>query len=107
MVTLLLTELFGLAAGGLVVPGYIALTLMQPWSVAITLAAAWLTYVSVRTLSTFLVIYGRRKTALMILIGYLIGSIIDLSIGGSLSFQDGGATSGGVPGSAYSFLELR
>ncbi|MDX1626173.1 MAG: poly-gamma-glutamate biosynthesis protein PgsC/CapC, partial [Wenzhouxiangellaceae bacterium] len=48
-----------------------------------------------------------RKTALMILIGYLVGSIIDLSIGGSLSFQDGGATSGGVPGSAYSFLELR
>lgn len=40
LVTLLLVEVFGLAAGGLVVPGYVALKLLQPWSVAMTLLAA-------------------------------------------------------------------
>ncbi|MBD3647866.1 MAG: poly-gamma-glutamate biosynthesis protein PgsC, partial [Pseudomonadales bacterium] len=64
--TLLLTEAFGLAAGGLVVPGYIALKVMQPWSIGMTLIAAYLTYLIVRTLSSFLVIYGKRQTALMI-----------------------------------------
>ena len=87
MFTLLLTEAFGLAAGGLVVPGYVALKLMQPVSLAVTLAAAYLTYLVVRTLSSFIVIYGRRKTALMILIGYLFGSFFDLVIGGVLLYS--------------------
>lgn len=82
--TLLLTEAFGLAAGGLVVPGYVALKLMQPFSVIITLLAAYLTYLLVRTLASFIVIYGRRKTALMILIGYLLGSFFDLVMRSSL-----------------------
>lgn len=84
--TLLLTEAFGLAAGGLVVPGYMALKLLQPISVAMTLAAAYLTYLLVRTLSSFIVVYGRRKTALMILFGYLFGSLFDLVGGGMLIF---------------------
>jgi poly-gamma-glutamate biosynthesis protein PgsC/CapC len=85
--TLLLTEAFGLAAGGLVVPGYMALKLLQPMSVGTTLAAAYLTYLLVRTLSSFIVIYGRRKTALMILFGYLFGSLFDLLAGGMLIFS--------------------
>jgi poly-gamma-glutamate biosynthesis protein PgsC/CapC len=102
LVTLLLVELFGLAAGGLVVPGYMALKVLQPWSVAITLLAAWLTYLGVRTLSTFMVIYGRRKTALMILGGYLIGSGIDLSLGGVMTFSGGDAGRA----SDFAYLEL-
>ena len=91
--TLMLTEAFGLAAGGLVVPGYMALKLMQPWSVAVTLSAAYLTYLLVRTLSGFIVIYGRRKTALMILIGYLLGSLLDLFVTGALILSTTAATS--------------
>ncbi len=89
--TLLLTEAFGLAAGGLVVPGYVALKLLQPWSVGATLAAAYLTYLLVRTLSSFIVIYGRRKTALMILIGYLLGSFFDLVLTGAVVASAGAA----------------
>jgi poly-gamma-glutamate biosynthesis protein PgsC/CapC len=97
--TLLLTEAFGLAAGGLVVPGYMALKLLQPISVAMTLAAAYLTYLLVRTLSSFIVIYGRRKTALMILFGYLFGSLFDLVGGGMLIFSSSETVSAtGVPG---------
>ena len=43
-VSLLFSEMFGLAAGGMVVPGYIALYLNRPIDIALTLAAALVTY---------------------------------------------------------------
>jgi gamma-polyglutamate biosynthesis protein CapC len=89
LVTLILVEAFGLAAGGLVVPGYMALKVLQPWSVGLTLLAAYFTFIVVRTLSSFMVVYGRRKTALMILGGYLSGSLLDLGLGGVMTFPTG------------------
>jgi poly-gamma-glutamate biosynthesis protein PgsC/CapC len=104
--TLLLAEAFGLAAGGLVVPGYVALTLLQPWSVAMTLAASLITFTAVRSLSTVMVIFGRRKTALMILIGYLTGSLLDLALGGVFSYPTGGGASGSQAQFAYFQLDV-
>ena len=75
-VTLLFSELFGLAAGGMVVPGYIALCLNDPMCVALPLLAAWLTYVVVRAISGKVILYGRRRIVLMILVGFLIGALI-------------------------------
>jgi poly-gamma-glutamate biosynthesis protein PgsC/CapC len=72
-VALLFSELFGLAAGGVVVPGYIALFLTQPLSLAFTLAASFITFALVRSSSSLFVLYGRRRTAMMILVGYLVG----------------------------------
>lgn len=76
VVSLLFSELFGLAAGGLVVPGYIALYLTRPIDVAATLGAALLTFFLVRIVSTFVIVYGRRRTALMILVGYATGVLV-------------------------------
>jgi poly-gamma-glutamate biosynthesis protein PgsC/CapC len=73
-VTLLFSELFGLAAGGMVVPGYIALCLNNPVCVALTLFASWLTYLSVHMISWKVILYGRRRIVLMILVGFLIGA---------------------------------
>jgi len=103
LVTLLLVEVFGLAAGGLVVPGYMALKVMQPWSIGLTLGAAWLTYISVRTLSSFMVVYGRRKIALMILGGYLAGSLIDLMFGGVMTYPTGRESAGA---SEFAYFEI-
>jgi poly-gamma-glutamate biosynthesis protein PgsC/CapC len=75
-VSLLFSELFGLAAGGLVVPGYIALYLARPLDVAATLVAALFTFFVVRIASSFVIVYGRRRTALMILVGYAVGILI-------------------------------
>lgn len=74
-VGLLFTELFGIATGGLIVPGYIALYLSRPYDVALTLAAGFATYGLVRVFSSFTILYGRRRTALMILVGYILGMI--------------------------------
>jgi gamma-polyglutamate biosynthesis protein CapC len=75
-VSLLFSEVFGLAAGGMVVPGYIALNLGNPVDVGLTLLAGFATYVLVHSLSTVLVIYGKRRTTIMILVGYLIGAFL-------------------------------
>ena len=74
-VSLLFSEIFGLAAGGMVVPGYVALCLTRPVEVALTLAAGVLTFTIVHSLSSVVIIYGKRRTVLMILVGYLIGAV--------------------------------
>lgn len=76
VISLLFSELFGLAAGGMVVPGYIALYLHQPFAVVLTIAAGFITFAVVHALASVVIIYGRRRTVLMILMGYLIGVLV-------------------------------
>ena len=97
-VTLLFSELFGLAAGGMVVPGYIALCLNNPLCVALTLLAAWLTYLVVRMVSWKVILYGRRRIVLMILVGFLIGALIRvLPLGDAIAWTSmAGAAATGV-----------
>ena len=76
-VSLFFSEMFGLAAGGMVVPGYIALYLNRPIDITLTIVAALLTYFAVHALSTFIIIYGKRRTVLMITIGYLVRGLME------------------------------
>lgn len=71
--SLLYGELFGLAAGGMVVPGYIALYANKPIDVGLTLLAALITFGFLKGVSQIAIVYGRRRTALTILVGYLVG----------------------------------
>ena len=73
VVSLLFSELFGLAAGGMVVPGYFALALSSPISVVLTLLVSFVTWSIVRAISTIAIVYGRRRTVLMVLVGYIVG----------------------------------
>ncbi|WP_442509929.1 poly-gamma-glutamate biosynthesis protein PgsC [Novipirellula sp. SH528] len=76
-VSLLFSETFGLAAGGMVVPGYIALSLDRPVTVVATFLAAIVTYFIVYSLSNMIVIYGKRRTVLMVLVGFLVGILME------------------------------
>ncbi|MBZ0270939.1 poly-gamma-glutamate biosynthesis protein PgsC [bacterium] len=76
ILSLVFTEMFGMAAGGMVVPGYIALNLWNPVDCLLTILAGFVTFVIVHSLSSILIIYGRRRTVMMILVGYLIGMIV-------------------------------
>lgn len=82
IVSLAFTELFGLAAGGMIVPGYFALYLGRPVDVALTLACAFATYGIVRLLGKHMILYGRRRIVLMILFGFLTGTLVRGCIGG-------------------------
>ena len=77
--SLVLTETIGLAAGGIVVPGYIALVLHHPVQVVATVLAGLVTYLVIRFLSKYIIIYGRRLLIISILIGYLIAYLTRLS----------------------------
>ncbi len=75
MLNLLLTETIGLAAGGVVVPGYIALNLHKPDMLISTIIISLATYLLVRLLSHFILLYGRRLLIVSIIIGYLLGYV--------------------------------
>ena len=77
--SLILTETIGLAAGGIVVPGYIALVLHHPIQVIATILAGLITYLIIRILSRYIIIYGRRLLIISILIGYLIAYLTRIS----------------------------
>lgn len=73
---LFFVEAFGLFAGGMVVPGYLALDLVHPGTVVLTLVTALLINLCIRFLSMFLVIYGRRRVSLTVLIAFLMGQLM-------------------------------
>ena len=73
-----MTETIGLAAGGIVVPGYIALLLHHPIQVIMTILVAWITFLLTKLISHFMLLYGRRLLVVAILIGYLLGYVTRL-----------------------------
>ena len=77
-ISLLFSEFFGIAAGGMVVPGYVALYLNRPVVIITTVLVSLLTYFIVNALGAFIIIYGRRRTVLMILLGFLLGWLVRL-----------------------------
>lgn len=81
-------ELTGLTAGGLVAPGYLALYLHHPIRVLITVVISMATFYTVKILSSFMIIYGSRKMAIMILVGFLFGYLSKVSLSGNISTLD-------------------
>ena len=71
--SLLFNEFLGAAAGGIVVPGYIALHLHEPLRLIGTLIVASLVYLVIRIASRFMFLYGRRRLVIAILLGFLFG----------------------------------
>lgn len=75
VVSLLFTEAVGFAAGGFVVPGYIALYLDRPFQVLGTVIAALLAFVFLKLASRVFLIYGRRSLVLAVLLGFIFGAL--------------------------------
>src|SRR5262245_66587698 len=76
VISLIFFEEVGLAAGGMVVPGYIALNLDDPWRIAGTLLVALVTFALVRFFAAFTFIYGRRRIVVTILIAFILGTLL-------------------------------
>jgi poly-gamma-glutamate biosynthesis protein PgsC/CapC len=73
VIGLLVSEIFGIASGGLIVPGYLALYLLKPLDLGLTIGSALVAFAVVSVLENFFIVFGKRRTALMILVGYLLG----------------------------------
>ena len=75
VLSLFLTETLGITAGGLIVPGYIALHFDQPINIIITFLISILTVGIIKLLSNMMLIYGKRRLVLCLLLGFLFGYI--------------------------------
>jgi gamma-polyglutamate biosynthesis protein CapC len=82
VVALLWAELTDISPGGIIVPGYLALYLGQPLRVAATLTAAILAVAAYRALAGRLILFGRRRFALMVLLGALLSQAWSLALPG-------------------------
>jgi len=58
IISLMFSELLGASAGGIVVPGYIALYLDRPLQILGTLVISLLTWAIIRIISTFTLLFG-------------------------------------------------
>ena len=75
-ISFLFTELTGLLAGGLIVPGYFAIFWDQPARILMTFVVALLSFLVVSVLSNFIVIYSRRRFMASVLSGYILGWLL-------------------------------
>ncbi|MBC8213200.1 MAG: poly-gamma-glutamate biosynthesis protein PgsC [Candidatus Marinimicrobia bacterium] len=71
--SLVFTETLGVTAGGLIVPGYIALNLNDPLRVISTFAISLLVFMVVKGFSDKLLIYGKRRLVFSLLLGFIFG----------------------------------
>lgn len=77
---LLYTEKTGILPAGLIVPGYIALVFDQPVFVALIFLLSFLSYLIVtKFISKWVILYGRRKFAAMIMVGIVLKLIFDFT----------------------------
>lgn len=75
VISLLFSETLGLAAGGMVVPGYLALMIHQPLRILGTVLIGLLTYAAMKILSRYILIYGRRRIVIAVLLGFSLGAV--------------------------------
>jgi len=71
--SLFFSEAMGLTAGGLIVPGYVALYLHQPLRILGTILAAIVTMLIVKGIGRFVLLYGRRTMVFCVIVGFLVG----------------------------------
>ena len=69
-------EMLGISLGGFVVPGFLALEMQHPLSLCVILVVSVLTYLLVRIIANFTIIFGLRHLVIAMLVGFLFNEII-------------------------------
>jgi len=72
LLAILWAELTDVSPGGLIVPGYFALYVGQPLRIAATVGVALLAWAAVGLLARRLILFGRRRFVLAVLVGAVL-----------------------------------
>lgn len=80
IVGFLFYELIGVSPGGVIAPAYFALFVNQPSKIAVTLLIAVIVWVTVLFLSRWLIIYGRRKLLIALILGFLFKLLFETKL---------------------------
>ncbi len=83
--SLILTETLGVTAGGVIVPGYIALYIHEPYKVIITFSVSLIVLLIIKILSQFMFIYGKRRLVLSLMLGFFFGYLSKIYLDSDLS----------------------
>ena len=73
-------ELTGISPGGVIVPAYFAMFIYDPQKTIITIALALVIYLIIRFLSSHMILYGRRKFLLAVVLGFFLKLLIETQI---------------------------
>ncbi len=84
VLALLYTEATGIAPGGLIVPGYMALFVDEPKHLAAIVVAAALSLLVFKALSRAMILFGRRRFALLVLTGAVLMQAAFLLVPGAM-----------------------
>lgn len=76
IVGFLFFELTGYSPGGVIAPAYLALFINQPSKILMTIVIALIVYIFIRYLSSRLILYGRRKFLLALVLSFFIKLLI-------------------------------
>jgi gamma-polyglutamate biosynthesis protein CapC len=71
-------EATGISPGGVIAPGYFALFIHQADKIFVTIFISLIVWISVKYLSGWLIIYGRRRLLISLLLGFCIKLTIEL-----------------------------
>ena len=86
VLSLISIELFGMAAGGIIVPGYVALQLGSPQRLIGLLIVVVCTYSLLKIIGRFTFLFGRRQMVVSLLVGTILSiiahSYLQLGMGG-------------------------
>ena len=78
VLSILATETLGVTAGGIIVPGYIAMHLDSPSRLILTFGISLIVFLIIKGLSNFILIYGKRRLVFALLLGFLFGYLTRL-----------------------------
>jgi len=71
IVAVIYVEIMEIYPGGIIVPAYVALYLDQPLRVLATILIAFLSLCTYKILSRFLILFGKRRYVMLILLGVI------------------------------------
>jgi poly-gamma-glutamate biosynthesis protein PgsC/CapC len=73
-------ELTGISPGGVIVPAYLALFIHEPERIVMTIVIALIIYLIIKFLGSYLILYGRRKFLLAVVLGFFLKLLIETRI---------------------------
>ncbi|MDR0841249.1 MAG: poly-gamma-glutamate biosynthesis protein PgsC [Christensenellaceae bacterium] len=78
LLSLFFYETTGVSPGGIIVPAYFALFIGEPLRMLSTLGIALVCLLTVKLLSNYMILYGRRRYAVYVLLGLFYKALLSL-----------------------------
>lgn len=73
-------ELTGISPGGVIAPAYFALFIYDPARIIMTICLALAVFLIIKFLSSFMILYGRRKFLLAVVLSFFLKLLIETQI---------------------------